>query len=67
MIVMKFTILLTMVCALLIFKMRGWAKRYPLEALVENYPIWFYVAVLIIYLDVICIFISTFWFLFCYL
>ena len=62
----KFTILLTMVCALLIFKIREWAKSHTLEVFFENYPFWFYISVLLIYIYIIGIFASMIWLLFCY-
>jgi len=64
MIIVKLTILLTMVCALLIFAIKVWGKSHPFEVMVEAYPKWFYIAVLLMYLDVICIFASVIWFLF---
>lgn len=64
MIVIKLTILLTMVCAVLIFAIKVWAESNPLEALVENYPTWIYISVLLMFLDVIGIFASAIWLLF---
>lgn len=64
MIIVKLTILLTMVCAVLIFAMKVWGENNPLDALVSNYPVWMYVSVLLMFLDVIGIFASVIWFLF---
>lgn len=65
-VVAKLTILLTLVCALLVLVMKSWCKNNPLDAMFENYPVWIYVSVLLIYLDIICVFISVAWVLFCY-
>ena len=67
MMIVKFTILLTMVCALFVFTIRVWGKSHPLEVWAEAYPTWFYIGAMLIYLDVICIFASAIWFLFFYL
>jgi len=64
MIIVKFTILLTMVVVLLIVLFRAWAEINPLKALVEEYPKWFYMLPLLMFLDVIGIFASVIWFLF---
>jgi len=51
----------------LMFAIGAWFKNNPLDAMFENYPVWIYISVLLIYLDIICIFVSVAWFLFCYL
>ena len=67
MIIVKLTILLTMVCVLLKYEMKVWAKNNPPKVYVEDYPTWIYVALLLMFLDVIAIFASVIWFLFFYL
>lgn len=64
MIIVKLTILLTMVCALLFTIFREWCKSHPLKALVEEYPWWAYIYGLLVLLDVIAIFLSVIWLLF---
>lgn len=64
MIIVKITILLTMVVVLLIVLFRAWAEVNPLKALVDDYPKWFYMLPLLMFLDVIGIFASVIWFLF---
>ena len=64
MIIVKLTILLTMVVVLLIVLFRAWAEVNPLKALVDDYPKWFYMLPLLMFLDVIGIFASVIWFLF---
>lgn len=62
--IVKFTILLTMVCILLILIFRKWCKRNPLRAIAEDYPVWTYAVGLLILLDVVSIFLSVIWLLF---
>lgn len=64
MMILKITIILTMVVVLLIILFRAWAEINPLKALVEDYPKWFYIIPLLMFLDVIGIFASVIWLLF---
>jgi hypothetical protein len=67
MIIVKFAILLTALCVLMLIMFRGWCLNHPLKALVEDYPWWAYVYAILIPIDVLAIFASMIWFLFCFL
>ena len=67
MILVKVTIVLAAVivfmwCALLV-----WSKTHPLEVLMQDYPWWAYIMVLLILVDAVCAFVSLIWYLFWYL
>lgn len=66
MIVVKLTILVTIIVAFLIRIFKGWCLRHPLEAAFEEYPIWTHVMGVLIILDGVGIFASVVWLLFFY-
>jgi hypothetical protein len=66
MIIVKLTILLTMVVAFLIRIFKGWCSRHPLEVAIDDYPIWTYIMSVLVILDVVGIFASVVWLLFFY-
>ena len=64
MIIVKMTILVTMVVMFLIYMFKGWARQNPLKLALEDYPWWSYIMSILIILDVIGIFASAVWLLF---
>ena len=65
--IVKLTIVLTMIVALMIVVFLGWCKENPFKVMASEFPRWAYVLVFLVLLDVIGIFASVIWFLFFYL
>lgn len=66
MIIVKLTILVTIIVIFLIHIFKGWCLRHPLDAAIEAYPIWAYIMGVLIILDGVGIFASAVWLLFFY-
>ena len=64
MIIVKLTILLTMVVMFLVYMFKGWALRHPIELALEYYPWWSYIMSVLIIIDVVGILASAVWLLF---
>ena len=66
MIIVKLTILVTIIVVFLIRIFKGWCLRHPLEVALEEYPIWTDIMSVLIILDGVGIFASAVWLLFFY-
>lgn len=66
MIIVKLTILVTIIVVFLIYIFKGWCLRHPLDAAIEDYPIWAHIMGILIILDGVGIFASAVWLLFFY-
>ena len=67
MIIVKLTILLTLIVAFGIYMFSGWCKKNKFRAYIEDYPFWAYILTVLAVIDCIGIFTSAVWFLFFYL
>ena len=67
MIIVKLTIILTLLVVFLIMIFRAWYESHPLSVRLGDYPFWAYIMAVLIMIDVIGIFVSVVWYLFFYL
>lgn len=64
MIIVKLTILVTLIVKFLVYMFKSWALRHPLKLALEDYPWWSYIMAILVILDVVGVFASVIWLLF---